>query len=66
MKRGSVRKKESTLVTVWFPISIGTAIETAVSDQDTDRSKYIRTAVVERLIRDGLIKKRRKGELEAA
>lgn len=57
MKRGSIRKRDATLITIWFPKPIETAINTAVTRHDSDRSKYIRSAVREKLLRDGILVK---------
>ena len=45
MKRGSVTKSKSKLVAVWVPTEMAAAIDQAVIDQDTDRSKFIRRAL---------------------
>lgn len=43
--RGAVRKEDSVMVTVWIPKPLLAAIDAAVATQDTDRSKFVRTAV---------------------
>jgi metal-responsive CopG/Arc/MetJ family transcriptional regulator len=58
MVRGAVRKSDSDFVGVWFPRELVVAVEDAVQSQDTDRSKFIRTAVRERLQREGLLRDR--------
>lgn len=55
MKRGSVTQKESQLVTVWVPVSVGEAMEKAIESEDSDRSKFIRRAVREKLQRMGIL-----------
>jgi metal-responsive CopG/Arc/MetJ family transcriptional regulator len=52
MRRGAVRKKGSTLVTVWFPTHVAEAVQEAIVRTDSDRSKYIRSAVREKLLRE--------------
>jgi hypothetical protein len=55
MIRGAVSKETSAYVGAWFPAPLQQALDLAVRSQDTDRSKFIRSAVRERLERDGLI-----------
>lgn len=55
MKRGAVRKKESRLVPVWFPEKVLPFLDDAVQRLDTDRSKFIRNAVREKMRRAGII-----------
>jgi len=49
MKRGSIQKKRSKAVIVWFPIELIAGMDTAVQMHDSDRSKFIRTAVREKI-----------------
>lgn len=49
MKRGSVTKLKSQLVTVWVPRHIAASLDEAVRLEDSDRSKFIRRALRERL-----------------
>jgi metal-responsive CopG/Arc/MetJ family transcriptional regulator len=49
MKRGAIQKSKSKAVLVFFPNEIMPLIDHAVVDQDTDRSKFIRNAVREKL-----------------
>lgn len=53
MKRGSVKKAGSRLVNVYFPEAVLPVIDEAVKELDTDRSKFIRKAVREKLERSG-------------
>ena len=55
MKRGSTRKKESALLTVWVPEPYFPLIERGVRQIDTDRSKFVRAAIREKLARHGII-----------
>ena len=55
MKRGAIKKATSRLVPVWFPKDIFPILDEAVEAADTDRSKFIRTAVREKLSRHGVI-----------
>ncbi len=54
MKRGAIRKSESQLITVWFPLLIMPAINAAVLSLDMDRAKFIRQAVREKMARIGV------------
>ena len=54
MSRGAVTKKTSQLVGLWMPHVLDAAIERAVHIEDTDRSKFIRRAVREKLDRMGI------------
>jgi metal-responsive CopG/Arc/MetJ family transcriptional regulator len=53
MKRG-ITKAESTLLTVWVPRAYFPIIERAVRKTDTDRSKFVRAAIREKLARHGI------------
>ena len=54
MKRGAVQKDESTLLTVWVPRPYFPLIERGVRKTDTDRSKFVRAAIREKLARHGI------------
>lgn len=45
MKRGSVTKKQSELVALWIPRPLLKSIDEAVEKEDSDRSKFIRRAL---------------------
>lgn len=53
MKRGPVTKSNSKQVLVWFPDPLISLVDSAVSQLDTDRSKFIRAAVREKISRHG-------------
>ena len=55
MKRDAKKKRDSRQVLVWFPKVILPFIEQAVERLDTDRSKFIRAAVREKLAREGTV-----------
>ncbi len=55
MKRGAVKKNESRLLTVWIPDSFERPIQQAVAMGDTDKSKFVRNAIREKLARHGII-----------
>jgi metal-responsive CopG/Arc/MetJ family transcriptional regulator len=52
MKRGAVQKKRARAVMVWFPIPLLAGVDSAVQIVDTDRSKFIRQAVREKVNRE--------------
>ena len=54
MKRGSVRKAESRMITVWVPRSLIPIIDQGLAKLDTDRSKFIRNAIREKLAQNGI------------
>jgi metal-responsive CopG/Arc/MetJ family transcriptional regulator len=54
MKRGAVWKKEARMITLWIPNVLLPVIDRAVVNHDTDRAKYIRQAIREKLIREGV------------
>jgi hypothetical protein len=43
--RGAVKRSDSAMVTVWIPSALLQAIDTAVAEHDTDRSKFVRNAI---------------------
>jgi len=54
MKRGAIKKSECRLITIWFPAPILPILDIAIQRLDTDRSKFIRIAVREKLARAGI------------
>lgn len=54
MKRGAVIKSESRLITLWVPTPLIPLIERGVHKVDSDRSKFIRNAIREKLLRHGI------------
>ena len=54
MKRGAVSKNVSKLITLWVPSALLPYINQGVIITDTDRSKFIRQAVREKLQRNGI------------
>lgn len=53
MKRGAVQKSNSRMVTLWMPTELIPVIDEAAAAEDTDRSKFIRRAVREKIDRQG-------------
>lgn len=53
MKRGAVTKHDSKLINIWVPETLLPLIDRAVRMEDTDRAKFIRGAIREKLARLG-------------
>lgn len=49
MKRGAVRTKSSEMVALWVPRPLISCLDRAVKAEDSDRSKFIRNAIRERI-----------------
>jgi hypothetical protein len=54
MKRGAVKKSESKLLTVWIPETFERPMKQAVALEDSDKSKFVRNAIREKLARHGI------------
>jgi metal-responsive CopG/Arc/MetJ family transcriptional regulator len=54
MKRGSVKRPGSKLLSVWVPKGLVPLLDEGVRKEDSDRSKFIRNAVREKLARHGI------------
>jgi hypothetical protein len=54
MRRGAVTKKNSKMINIWVPTVLVPVIDAAVVKEDTDRAKYIRRAIREKLVREGI------------
>jgi metal-responsive CopG/Arc/MetJ family transcriptional regulator len=52
MKRGVIRKSESEFIGLWIPKPLVSLIDHGVRKLDTDRSKFIRQAVREKVSRE--------------
>ena len=52
-KRSSVQKGQSEFVGLWLPDPMVEVIDNAVLAKDSDRSKFIRNAIREKLAREG-------------
>lgn len=46
-QRGAVRKASSQLIAVWVPHQMVAVLDRAVTELDTDRSKFVREAIRE-------------------
>ena len=54
MNRGTVKKIDSKLLTVWLPESFDLPLQQAIAKEDTDKSKFVRNAIREKLARHGI------------
>jgi len=54
MKRGAIKKNESKLLTVWIPSSFNGPLKQAIDLEDSDKSKFVRNAIREKLARHGI------------
>jgi hypothetical protein len=54
MKRGAVSKSTSRLLNVWVPVGLFPILDEGVRLTDLDRSKFIRAAIREKLVRHGI------------
>jgi metal-responsive CopG/Arc/MetJ family transcriptional regulator len=52
LQRGAVKKHSSTFVGGWVPKDLVALLDQAVLANDTDRSKFIRSALKEKLNRE--------------
>lgn len=52
MKRGHIRRKESEFIGLWVPKPLVNLLDNGVRRLDTDRSKFIRQAVREKVSRE--------------
>jgi metal-responsive CopG/Arc/MetJ family transcriptional regulator len=57
MKRRSTKRTDSKLLSVWVPNALVPLLDEGVKREDSDRSKFIRNAIREKLARDGIDKK---------
>jgi len=55
MNRGSITKGEAKMLTVWVPKELFPLIDQGVAVEDSDRSKFVRNAIREKLARISLI-----------
>ncbi len=57
MKRSAVKRPENKLLTVWVSKSLLPRLDEGVKKEDSDRSKFIRNAIREKLARHGIYAK---------
>ena len=55
MKRGTVKKKESSLLTLWMPEKLFPLLDQGVRKNDTDRVRFKVAAIREKLARNGIV-----------
>jgi metal-responsive CopG/Arc/MetJ family transcriptional regulator len=58
MKRGSGKKPKGKLLAVWVPKGLLPRLDQGARQEDSDRSKFIRNAIREKLARQGSSRKR--------
>jgi len=54
MKRGAIQKRKARLVSLWIPKDMDKAIVDVVEAEDSDKSKFIRAAIREKVRRLGV------------
>jgi len=54
MKRGSIKRAECVMIGVWIPREMEAALDIAIRHEDSDRSKFVRKAIRERVLSLGL------------
>jgi len=54
MKHGAVKRQGSKLLAVWVSKSFLPRLDEGVKKEDSDRSKFIRNAIREKLARHGI------------
>jgi metal-responsive CopG/Arc/MetJ family transcriptional regulator len=55
MKRKVVKKVNGKLLSVWVPEALLPRLDQGVKREDSDRSKFIRNAIREKLARHGIL-----------
>ncbi len=53
MKRGNGKKSRVKLLAVWVPKTLLPSLDKGVKEEDSNRSKFIRDAIREKLARQG-------------
>lgn len=51
-RRGAIKKETSKFLGVWLPDNIVTTLDEAIVRADSDRSKFVRSAIKEKLARE--------------
>ena len=59
MKRGSGKKPKGKLLAVWVPGKLMPRLDQGARKEDSDRSKFVRNAIREKLARQGASGKRK-------
>lgn len=52
MKRGAYRREDCVFIGVWLPSNLVAAIDRVVVQKDSDRSKLIRSAIQDKIIKE--------------
>ena len=55
MKQDAVKKPKNKLMTVWVPKMLLPHLDRGVKKEDSDRSKFVRNAIREKLSRHGSV-----------
>jgi len=59
MRLARRKKASNKLLTVWIPDELLPLLDKGVQQEDSDRSKFIRSAIREKLSREGVLPKHR-------
>lgn len=54
MRQSKKHRKDKVLVAVWVPETLLIAVDTVVGREDSDRSKFIRNAIRQRILASGV------------
>ena len=54
MNRNTAKKKTNKLLTVWIPDSLHHTLARGAAKEDSDKSKFVRNAIREKLARNGV------------
>ena len=54
MSRGKKKNSENLLIALWIPRALIVALDKGVQKTDSDRSKFIRSALREKLARESI------------
>jgi metal-responsive CopG/Arc/MetJ family transcriptional regulator len=54
MKRGAYRREDCVFIGAWFPSELLAAIDRVVVSKDSDRSKILRSAVLEKIRKEAV------------
>jgi len=54
MKSGSAKKSKGKLLAVWVPAKLLPRLDQGARKEDSDRSKFVRNAIREKLARQGI------------
>lgn len=52
VKRGAARRKDCIFIGAWVPSTLAVVVDILIQEEDSDRSKYLRQALKEKIKRD--------------